>query len=184
MVIKSPYANTLIRQYTLTALSKFAIRLNEASVPDTMKRVEKIRDILGRYAESQDLELQQRSVEYEALFTKGDLVNGVLEHMPAPEIRATIMGTGTASFLPVELAGLLLKHWHNRQFLRSAMSARRAQTPIPWWILWAMPRAIRELPLEQDRMWMRMIFWQTYSEDRSNQLRKADQSRTPIRLTI
>lgn len=93
MVIKSPYANSLIRQYTLTALSKFAIRLGEASSPNAANQVERIRDILSKYSESQDLELQQRSVEFEALFTKGDLVNGVLEHMPAPEIRATIMGT-------------------------------------------------------------------------------------------
>lgn len=101
MVIKSPYANPLIRQYTLTALSKFAIRLGEASSPNAANQVERIRDILSKYSESQDLELQQRSVEFEALFTKGDLVNGVLEHMPAPEIRATIMGTGEQYLIPL-----------------------------------------------------------------------------------
>ena len=101
MVIKSPYANSLIRQYTLTALSKFAIRLGEASSPNAGNQVERIRDILSKYSESQDLELQQRSVEFEALFTKGDLVNGVLEHMPAPEIRATIMGTGEQCLIPL-----------------------------------------------------------------------------------
>lgn len=76
------------------ALSKFAIRVSETSSPNIGERTERIRDILSKYSESQDLELQQRSVEHEALFAKGELVNGVLEHMPAPEIRATIMGTG------------------------------------------------------------------------------------------
>lgn len=94
IVLGSPYANTLTRQYTLTALSKLAIRFNEARASDASTQNERIRDILAKYSWSQDLELQQRSVEYGALFSKTDLVDGVLEHMPAPDIRATIMGTG------------------------------------------------------------------------------------------
>jgi AP-1 complex subunit gamma-1 len=95
VVLNSPYANSLVRQYTLTALCKFAIRLSELSDPSVDERIERVRLILQKHSASQDLEIQQRSVEFESLFTKGDLMKGVLEHMPAPEIRTTIMGTGT-----------------------------------------------------------------------------------------
>ena len=100
LVLNSPYANSLIRQYTLTALCKFAIRLSEISDPAIEEQTQRIKEILDKHSTSQDLEIQQRSVEFEALFSKGSLVNGVLEHMPPPEIRATIMGTGTYSHLP------------------------------------------------------------------------------------
>lgn len=93
VVLNSPYANTLIRQYTLTSLSKLVVRFNEASQAPSCPAAEKAKEILARYGTSQDLEIQQRSVELGVLFSKGELVGGVLEHMPPPELRATIMGT-------------------------------------------------------------------------------------------
>jgi len=49
---------------------------------------------LAQYTTTLELELQQRAVEFVSLFSLGDLREGVLERMPPPELKATIMGTG------------------------------------------------------------------------------------------
>ncbi|KAJ9121463.1 hypothetical protein QFC22_002079 [Naganishia vaughanmartiniae] len=93
LVLDSPYANTLIRQWTLMALAKLAIRFAEAGTASASVQQERIREILAGYSEATELEIQQRAVEFGQLFTKADVIGGVLEHMPAPELKATIMGT-------------------------------------------------------------------------------------------
>lgn len=93
LVLQSPYVNSIIRQFTLTALSKLAVRFAEVSSPSASAQQERIQQILVSYTSSSDLEIQQRSVEFGQLFIRSDLIGGVLEHMPAPEIKATIMGT-------------------------------------------------------------------------------------------
>lgn len=50
--------------------------------------------MLTQYATNPELELQQRAVEFASLFTLGDLKVGVLERMPPPELKATVMGVG------------------------------------------------------------------------------------------
>ena len=56
----------------------------------------RIVDVLAQYTTNPELELQQRAVEYASLFTLGDLKVGVLERMPPPELKATVMGIGTS----------------------------------------------------------------------------------------
>jgi AP-1 complex subunit gamma-1 len=41
-----------------------------------------------------DLEIQQRAVEFAALFAQTGIRSGVLEEMPPPEVRSTVVGTG------------------------------------------------------------------------------------------
>ncbi len=94
LVLSSPFANALTRQFTLTALGKLFVRFSEANSSSASAQQERIAEILASYGTSPDLELQQRAVEFTSLFRRNDLAGGVLEHMPAPEIRATIMGTG------------------------------------------------------------------------------------------
>jgi len=48
--------------------------------------------VLAQYTTNPELELQQRAVEYASLFALGDLKVGVLERMPPPELKATVMG--------------------------------------------------------------------------------------------
>jgi AP-1 complex subunit gamma-1 len=93
LVLNSPYSNTLIRQYTLTAISKLFMRISETASGTGSAQRERIRTIITHYSDSQDLEIQQRAVEFDSLFSRTDLVGGVLEHMPVPELRTTIMGT-------------------------------------------------------------------------------------------
>lgn len=60
---------------------------------------QRISEIMEGFATSPELEIQQRSVEFEGMFSlsqhgQRDIVVGVLEQMPAPEIKATVIGTG------------------------------------------------------------------------------------------
>lgn len=50
--------------------------------------------VLANYTTSPELELQQRAVEFASLFSLGNLREGVLERMPPPELKATVMGVG------------------------------------------------------------------------------------------
>ncbi|KAF9219814.1 Adaptor protein complex AP-1 gamma subunit [Gyrodon lividus] len=85
--LDSPYANHLTRQFVLGAITKMASR-HTTSVPQQ----ERIKEVLIKYTSNPELELQQRAVEYASLFTLGDLKVGVLERMPPPELKATVMG--------------------------------------------------------------------------------------------
>ncbi|KAI9573761.1 adaptin N terminal region-domain-containing protein [Boletus coccyginus] len=85
--LDSPYANNLIRQFVLGAITKMASR-HTTSAPQQARVV----DVLAQYTTNPELELQQRAVEYASLFTLGDLKVGVLERMPPPELKATVMG--------------------------------------------------------------------------------------------
>lgn len=55
---------------------------------------ERVSELLAQYATSPELELQQRAVEFVSLFNLGDVKEGVLEKMPPPELKATVIGTG------------------------------------------------------------------------------------------
>lgn len=89
-VLDSPYANHLIRQFVLCAITKMASR-HTTTAPQQARIV----DVLAQYTTNPELELQQRAVEFASLFTLGDLKVGVLERMPPPELKATVMGVGT-----------------------------------------------------------------------------------------
>ncbi|KAJ2934822.1 hypothetical protein H1R20_g2281, partial [Candolleomyces eurysporus] len=83
----SPYSNYLIRQFVLAALTKASAR------PTTSQsEQDRVAELLAKYTTSPELELQQRAVEFASLFTLGDMRAGVLEQMPAPELKATVMG--------------------------------------------------------------------------------------------
>ncbi|TIB37131.1 hypothetical protein E3P84_00539 [Wallemia ichthyophaga] len=88
----SPYANTVIRQYVLVSAAKLSIRFGKTF----NESQDKLRWLITSYETSPELELQQRSIEFTQLLDMPDLVDGVLERMPPPEIRASILG-GTAS---------------------------------------------------------------------------------------
>lgn len=88
-MLDSPYANALIRQFVLTSLTKLYAR---PVVSDAQRQ--RISSILATFSTSPELEIQQRSVEFESLFGQREIVSGVLEQMPAPEIKATVIGTG------------------------------------------------------------------------------------------
>lgn len=49
--------------------------------------------VLNGFATSTELEIQQRAVEFASLFAQVDIRAGVLEVMPPPEIKTTVIGT-------------------------------------------------------------------------------------------
>ncbi|KAG2071529.1 Adaptor protein complex AP-1 gamma subunit [Suillus decipiens] len=85
--LDSPYANSLTRQFLMASITKLASRPTTSSPQE-----QRIAEVLAKYTTSPELELQQRAVEFASLFTLGDLRSGVLERMPPPELKATVMG--------------------------------------------------------------------------------------------
>ncbi|KAG1728067.1 adaptin N terminal region-domain-containing protein [Suillus paluster] len=85
--LDSPYANSLTRQFLMASITKLASRQTTSS-----PQQQRIAEVLAKYTTSPELELQQRAVEFASLFTLGDLSSGVLERMPPPELKATVMG--------------------------------------------------------------------------------------------
>jgi AP-1 complex subunit gamma-1 len=92
-ILVSPYTNTTIRQFVLTALTKLSTRFSQ---PDQIARLSKA---LHQFDTSVELELQQRAIEFGKLLTLESVRGGVLERMPPPEIKATVMGTGESRLL-------------------------------------------------------------------------------------
>jgi AP-1 complex subunit gamma-1 len=88
-ILDSPYANQLTRQFVLTAITKISSRPNVSNVQQ-----ERVSELLAQYATSPELELQQRAVEFVSLFNLGEVKEGVLERMPPPDIKATVIGVG------------------------------------------------------------------------------------------
>ncbi|KAI0343261.1 Adaptor protein complex AP-1 gamma subunit [Trametopsis cervina] len=85
--LDSPYANYLTRQFVLTALTKLSSRATTSSAQQ-----ERIQSLLASYTTSPELEIQQRAVEFANLYNLGDIRSGVLERMPAPELKQTVIG--------------------------------------------------------------------------------------------
>lgn len=93
-ILDSPYANYLTRQYVLAGITKMSARNTTTSAQQ-----ERIAEVLANYTTSPELELQQRSVEFVSLFNLGAEREGVLERMPPPELKATVMGVGKPTFV-------------------------------------------------------------------------------------
>lgn len=88
-VMDSPYSNYLTRQFVVAAVTKISSRSTTSPAQQAH-----IAEILAKYTTSPELELQQRAVEFASLFALGDVRVGVLERMPPPELKATVMGVG------------------------------------------------------------------------------------------
>lgn len=80
-ILNSSYAGLIVQQYIITATMKLTTRLTDPA------QVERLRRLLQRYGSNLDVETQQRAVEYSNLFGFDAVRRGVLEKMPAPEIR-------------------------------------------------------------------------------------------------
>lgn len=80
-ILNSSYSGQIVTEYIITAAMKLTTRLSDAGQVDRLRRL-----LLGRQTDL-DVEVQQRSVEYGNLFGYDQVRKGVLERMPAPEIR-------------------------------------------------------------------------------------------------
>jgi AP-1 complex subunit gamma-1 len=80
-ILSSSYAGQVVTEYIITAAVKLTTRLSSPS------EVARIRTLLNSNQTNLDVEIQQRAVEYSGLFAHGQIMKGVLEKMPPPEIR-------------------------------------------------------------------------------------------------
>jgi AP-1 complex subunit gamma-1 len=87
-VLESPYANSHIRQWVLTSLAKLTARIGSDGTNQS-----RIAKLLHNYDTSVDVELQTRAIEFESLLSRPDIRDGVLEPMPPPELKQTVIGT-------------------------------------------------------------------------------------------
>jgi AP-1 complex subunit gamma-1 len=80
-ILNSSYSSQIVTQYIITAAMKLTTRLQDPAQVDRLRRL-----LLSRQTDL-DVEIQQRAVEYGNLFGYDQVRRGVLERMPAPEIR-------------------------------------------------------------------------------------------------
>ena len=80
-ILNSAYSTQIVTEYIITSAMKLTARLKDPS------QVDRIRRLLSNRTSDLSIEIQQRAVEYGNLFAYDDIRRGVLERMPAPEIR-------------------------------------------------------------------------------------------------
>ncbi|KAK9467915.1 Clathrin/coatomer adaptor, adaptin-like protein [Lipomyces arxii] len=79
-LLYSTYGTQIVQEYVLDALIKLSTRLSDPA------QIERTRRLIASQAEALDVEIQQRAVEYMALFGYEDVRKGVLEKMPPAEV--------------------------------------------------------------------------------------------------
>ncbi|PLN80785.1 adaptin N terminal region-domain-containing protein [Aspergillus taichungensis] len=80
-ILNSTYASQTVVEYIITASMKLTVRMNDPT------QIERLRLFLNSRTADLSVEIQQRAVEYTNLFGYDQIRRGVLERMPAPEIR-------------------------------------------------------------------------------------------------
>lgn len=80
-IMYSTYATQTVQEYVLDALVKLSTRISDPA------QIERVRRLIESQTTALDVEIQQRAVEYSALFGHDEIRRGVLEKMPAAEIR-------------------------------------------------------------------------------------------------
>ena len=80
-ILESSYASQIVTEYITTSVMKLTARMNDQS------QIDRVRRLLSSRTSDLSIEIQQRAVEYGNLFAYDDIRRGVLERMPAPEIR-------------------------------------------------------------------------------------------------
>jgi AP-1 complex subunit gamma-1 len=80
-ILNSTYASQIAVEYIITASMKLTVRMSDPA------QIERLRRLLSSRTADLSVEIQQRAVEYTNLFGYDQIRRGVLERMPAPEIR-------------------------------------------------------------------------------------------------
>ncbi|KAK9852989.1 hypothetical protein MYU51_007519 [Penicillium brevicompactum] len=80
-ILNSTYATQIAVEYIITAAMKLTVRMSDPA------QIERLRRLLSSRTADLSVEIQQRAVEYTNLFGYDQIRRGVLERMPAPEIR-------------------------------------------------------------------------------------------------
>ncbi|KAL8828793.1 MAG: hypothetical protein Q9170_006449 [Blastenia crenularia] len=91
-ILNSSYSTQIVTEYIITSAMKLTSRLQEPA------QIDRIRRLLSNRTTDLSVEIQQRAVEYGNLFAYDEIRRGVLERMPAPEIKEEqrVLGEATA----------------------------------------------------------------------------------------
>ncbi|KAL9111417.1 MAG: hypothetical protein Q9227_004094 [Pyrenula ochraceoflavens] len=90
-ILDSTYGTQIVTEYIVTAAMKLTTRMSDAS------QLERIRRLFVHRTADLSIEIQQRAVEYGNMFGYDGIRRGVLERMPAPEIRESQRVLGEAA---------------------------------------------------------------------------------------
>ena len=90
-ILNSSYATQIVTEYIITSSMKLTTRFADPA------QIERIRRLMGQRTSDLSTEIQQRAVEYGNLFSYDEIRRGVLERMPAPEIKeeSRVLGEAT-----------------------------------------------------------------------------------------
>ena len=116
-ILNSTYANQVVTEYIITAVMKLTTRMSDSA------QVERIRRLLGTRTADLSIEIQQRAVEYGNMFGYDAIRRGVLEQMPAPQIKEEQRVLGEKS-TPVKdkRQSRLLKDKNNKKAVKKTES--------------------------------------------------------------
>ena len=114
-ILNSTYANQVVTEYVVTSAMKLTTRLSDPA------QIERIRRLMTSRTSDLSTEIQQRAVEYANLFGYDTIRRGVLERMPAPEIKEEqrVLGQATA---PVKKQNKILKDKSSKKPARTTES--------------------------------------------------------------
>ena len=90
-ILSSSYATQIVCEYIITSSMKLTTRFKDPA------QIERIRRLMSQRTSDLSTEIQQRAVEYGNLFSYDEIRRGVLERMPAPEIKEESRVLGEAA---------------------------------------------------------------------------------------
>ena len=90
-ILNSSYSTQIVTEYIITSSMKLTTRFSDPG------QIERIRRLMSQRTSDLSTEIQQRAVEYGNLFSYDEIRRGVLERMPAPEIKeeSRVLGEAT-----------------------------------------------------------------------------------------
>ena len=90
-ILNSSYSTQIVTEYIITSSMKLTTRFSDPA------QIERIRRLMSQRTSDLSTEIQQRAVEYGNLFSYDEIRRGVLERMPAPEIKeeSRVLGEAT-----------------------------------------------------------------------------------------
>lgn len=103
-ILNSTYATQIVAEYIVTSAMKLTTRMSDPA------QIERIRRLILLRQSDLSIEIQQRAVEYGNMFGYDTIRRGVLERMPAPEIKEEHRVLGEATTKKKDARKSMLKN--------------------------------------------------------------------------
>lgn len=113
-ILNSTYATQIVAEYIVTSAMKLTTRMSDPA------QIERIRRLILARQSDLSTEIQQRAVEYGNLFGYDTIRRGVLERMPAPEIKEEHRVLGEATTKKKDNRKSMLKNKTNKPITKQS----------------------------------------------------------------